>query len=73
MTGNVPTENLTRQARTPAPRTLGFENGEQQTEERWSIDLCLQANVTITTTMQFADQLAASVVSVEAANYPASA
>lgn len=42
---------------TSDPRQLVFENAEQQFEERWSIDLVMQANVVITTTMQFADKL----------------
>ena len=51
---------------TSDPRQIAFDNAEQQVEERWSIDLCLQANITITTTMQFADHLAVSVRSVQA-------
>jgi hypothetical protein len=42
---------------TSDPRQLPFENGEQQLEERWTIDLVMQANVTVTTTQQFADAL----------------
>jgi len=54
---------------TSDPRQMPFDNGEQQVEERWVIDLCMQANVTITTTGQFADQLAATAEAVEAV-YP---
>ena len=39
---------------TSDPRQMPFDNGEQQVEERWIIDLVMQANVTITTTGQFA-------------------
>lgn len=42
---------------TSDPRQMPFDNGEQQVEERWTIDLTMQANVTISTAMQFADQL----------------
>lgn len=47
------------------PRQIPFEDGEQQTEERWTIDLSMQANVTITTTQQFADELIATLTPVE--------
>jgi hypothetical protein len=43
------------------PRQIPFDNGEQQVEERWVIDLCMQANIGITTTQQFADELKATV------------
>ena len=46
------------------PRQTAFDNGEQQIEERWSIDLCMQANIAVTTPMQFADQLHATAYSV---------
>ena len=55
---------------TSDPRQMPFDNGEQQVEERWVIDLVMQANVTVTTTGQFADQLSATAEAVEAA-YPA--
>jgi hypothetical protein len=44
---------------------MPFDNGEQQVEERWVVDLCMQADVTITTTMQFADQLDITLFNVE--------
>lgn len=47
---------------TSDPRQIAFDNAEQQIEERWSIDLCMQANVTVITTMQFADQLKADTM-----------
>lgn len=50
---------------TSDPRQIPFENGEQQTEERWSIDLHMQANITVTTGMQFADELTAQTLAVE--------
>ena len=50
---------------TSEPRQIPFTNAEQQWEERWVVDLCLQANVAIATTMQFADELVAETVPVE--------
>lgn len=50
---------------TSDPRQIPFEDGEQQTEERWTIDLSMQANVIITTTQQFADELIATLTPVE--------
>ena len=55
---------------TSNPRQMPFDNGEQQVEERWIIDLCMQANIGITVTQQFADALNVTITSVEAA-YPA--
>jgi|SRR5579862_4606055 len=37
------------------PRQSPFENGEQQTEWRWTIDVHLQANPVVTTPQDFAD------------------
>lgn len=45
---------------TSDPRQMPFDNAENQVEERWSVDLHMQANVTITTTAQFADRLVAT-------------
>lgn len=53
---------------TSEPRQLLFDNAEDQAEERWSIDCCLQANPIITITQQFADQLHADTTSVDAAS-----
>lgn len=50
---------------TSEPRQIPFENGEQQTEERWVVDLCMQADVAIVTTMQFADKLDITTTPVE--------
>lgn len=50
---------------TSDPRQLAFDNGEQQVEERWVIDLCMQADVTITTTMQFMDTVTVTATPVE--------
>ena len=47
---------------TTDPRQMPFENGEQQTEERWVVDLCIQANVVVTVPAQFADKLSAQVI-----------
>jgi hypothetical protein len=54
---------------TSDPREIPFDNAEQQVEERWVIDLCMQASVTITTGQQFADELSATAEAVFAA-YP---
>lgn len=51
---------------TSDPRQTPFDNGEQQVEERWSIDLCMQANVTVTTPMQFADELTMTTTRADA-------
>jgi hypothetical protein len=50
---------------TSDPRQIPFETGEQQTDERWSIDLHMQADITVTTGMQFAEQLTAQTLVVE--------
>jgi hypothetical protein len=44
------------------PRQLAFSDGEQQYENRWSIDVELQIDQTITVPQQFADTLKVSVV-----------
>lgn len=46
---------------TSEPRQLMFDNAEQQVEERWVVDLCMQANIAIATTMQFTETLEVSV------------
>ena len=51
---------------TSDPRQMPFENGEQQTEERWSIDLTMQANVSVTVPQDFAETLTATASPVEA-------
>lgn len=50
---------------TSEPRQIPFDNGEQQVEERWVVDLCMQADIAVTTTMQFADQFKAATTPVE--------
>ncbi len=47
------------------PRQMPFENGESQVEYRWTIDAEMQINPVISTTQQFAAQLAAAVISVD--------
>ena len=49
------------------PRQLPFENGEQQTEERWTIDLALQVNSITTTPQQFAGGLQARAIPIKLA------
>lgn len=55
---------------TSEPRQFNFVDGEQQSEQRWSIDAVMQVNPTVTTTQDFADQIHATIISVDAA-YPA--
>lgn len=50
---------------TTDPRQMPFNNGEQQWENRWVIDLSLQADIAVATPMQFADQLEAATTPVE--------
>jgi hypothetical protein len=52
------------------PKQLPYLNGEQQIEERWSIDAVMQTNPVVTTPMQFMDAISVNVISVEAV-YPA--
>jgi len=51
------------------PKQIPFLNGEQQIEERWVIDLVLQANPIVTVPQQFASSLDVVLVDVEA-KYP---
>jgi hypothetical protein len=46
------------------PRQLAFSDGEQQYENRWSIDVELQIDQTVTVPQQFADALKINVVNV---------
>lgn len=48
------------------PRQIPFINDQDQYEERWMVDLHLQANPVVTVTQQFADQLTATAEAVEA-------
>ena len=57
---------------TSDPIQLPFTTEAQQVEERWSIDLSLQANLVVTTPQEFADQLFAALFSVQATTVPAS-
>lgn len=50
---------------TTDPRQMAFDNGEQQVEDRWVIDLCMQADIAVTYPMQFADELEAATTPVE--------
>ncbi len=51
------------------PQQIPFINGEQQFEQRWTVDVHMQVNAITTVTQQFADQLAVGVISVEE-HYP---
>lgn len=48
------------------PAQLPFVNGEQQYEDRWIINVKLQANILIEVPQQFADQLVPTTIPVEA-------
>jgi hypothetical protein len=48
------------------PRQLAFSDGEQQYENRWSIDVQLQVDQTVTVPQQFADALKVNVVNASA-------
>jgi hypothetical protein len=39
------------------PRMVAFQNAESQWEDRWIIDLHLQANVVVTVGQEFADEV----------------
>jgi hypothetical protein len=53
------------------PRQVPFVNGEQQVEIKWTVDLHLQANQTVSgIPQQFADQAAVGLINVDAV-YPA--
>lgn len=52
------------------PKQIPFLNGEQQIESRWVVDARMQANVLMRAPMQFADQLDAGLIEVDA-TYPA--
>jgi hypothetical protein len=51
------------------PHQVPFMNGEQQFEERWVMDTMMQCNPILTVPQQFAGQLIAELVEVDAA-YP---
>lgn len=50
-------------------RQMAFINGENQYENRWSVDVVLQANCAISTSAQYADTLTAELIEVDA-TYP---
>lgn len=51
------------------PRQMSFLNGEDQIEERWSIDVAIQINPIITTKQDFANAVTLTVIEVDA-TYP---
>lgn len=51
------------------PRQLAFIDGNQQYEDRWSVDLNLQINQTISVSSQFADTLEVGLIEVDS-TYP---
>jgi hypothetical protein len=54
---------------TSEPRQMPFINAEAQYEERWTLDVSLQVNQVVQVPQQFADKLAADLISVDAV-YP---
>ena len=52
------------------PSQLPFINGEDQVEERWSVDAVLQANIVVVVPVQFAGALTIGLIDVDAV-YPA--
>jgi len=52
------------------PRQVPFVNAESQWEERWVVTASLQANITVQVPQEFADQLHADLISVEATYLP---
>lgn len=53
------------------PKQIPFINGEQQYEERWTLDVVLQANPVVNVQQQFAGSLSVSIVNTERAYPPA--
>lgn len=47
------------------PLEAPFDNAEQQTEWRWTLDVCLQANIVVTTPQDFADVVEVDTISVD--------
>ncbi len=72
LTGNATITTLFNGAPLHAsdPKQLVFINGADVYEPRWSVDLALQVNPTITTAQQFAASLVVDLISVDA-KYPA--
>jgi hypothetical protein len=52
------------------PQQAPFINGEDQYEDRWTLDVVVQANPTVSTPQQFADTLSAGLIGVGAAFPP---
>jgi hypothetical protein len=51
------------------PRQVPFDNGENQTEWRWTLDAVLQINTTVTTSQDFAATVTVGINNVDA-TYP---
>lgn len=54
------------------PRQMPFVNAEQQYEDRWIVEVCLQVNETVQVPQQFADAVVVGLINVDAA-YPPTA
>jgi hypothetical protein len=52
------------------PHQMPFENGEQQIEGRWVVDVVMQCNPVVTVPQQFASALTAELIDVDV-QYPA--
>jgi hypothetical protein len=50
------------------PRQVYFDNGEQQYEERWIVDACLQANPVVSVPQQFAGYVEIEIILANGAN-----
>lgn len=50
-----------------SPRQAPFLNGEQQVEERWSVDAVIEFNPSITTQQDFAAQLSVGLIEADTA------
>lgn len=51
------------------PRQMPFESGEDQTEERWSFDIHMQADITVTMAQQSATKVVVDIINVDV-QYP---
>ena len=50
---------------TDDPRQTAFENAEDQFEERWSLDVHLQADIAVIVTQQYAAALSVTAIPVD--------
>ena len=50
---------------TSEPHQMPFVNGEQQVEMRWTVDVVMQANPSVTTPQDFAGKLGIGIINVD--------